>query len=96
VGECLGTFGVAYPGHLVPEFWVRRDDAERVQAVLAGANLFGAILARASLRGDDLSGAVLRWADLEGADLRGRPARGFSACSRPAWDRFGGGRPDGN
>jgi hypothetical protein len=36
-GESLGGFGVVYPGHPGPEFWVRRDDAERAQAVLKGS-----------------------------------------------------------
>jgi CheY-like chemotaxis protein len=49
---------------------------DRAQAVLAGADLFGAILARADLRGGDLSEAVLGWADLEGADLRQAELRG--------------------
>ena len=36
VGECLGTFGVVYPGHPVPELWVHQEDAERAQAILEG------------------------------------------------------------
>ena len=35
-GESLGGFGVVSPGHPGPEFWVRRDDAERAQAILEG------------------------------------------------------------
>jgi putative signal transducing protein len=37
VGEYLGSFGVVYPGHPVPELWVHRDDAERAQAILEGS-----------------------------------------------------------
>jgi hypothetical protein len=35
-GESLGGFGVVYPVHPGPEFWVRRDDAERAQAIREG------------------------------------------------------------
>jgi hypothetical protein len=35
-GESLGGFGVVYPGHPGPEFWVRQDDAERAQAIREG------------------------------------------------------------
>jgi hypothetical protein len=41
-----------------------------VNAVLRGANLYGANLHRADLRGANLHGADLRWANLHGADLR--------------------------
>ena len=34
VGEYLGSFGVVYPGHPVPELWVHQEDAERARAVL--------------------------------------------------------------
>jgi hypothetical protein len=34
VGEYLGSFGVVYPGHPVPELWVHRQDADRAQAIL--------------------------------------------------------------
>jgi hypothetical protein len=34
VGEYLGGFGIVPPGHAVPELWVRREQAERAQAVL--------------------------------------------------------------
>jgi hypothetical protein len=36
VGEYLGGFGVVYPGHPVPELWVRLQDAQRAQAILEG------------------------------------------------------------
>jgi hypothetical protein len=36
VGEYLGSFGVVYPGHPVPELWVHKEDAERAQAILEG------------------------------------------------------------
>ena len=35
-GDYLGDFGVVYPGHPAPELWVRRDDAERAQALREG------------------------------------------------------------
>ena len=38
VGEYLGSFGVVPPGHPVPELWVRREDVERVRAILEGLN----------------------------------------------------------
>ena len=34
VGEYLGSFGVVYPGHPVPELWVHQEDAERARVVL--------------------------------------------------------------
>src|SRR5207248_6947028 len=34
VGEYLGSFGVAPPGHPVPELWVLRQDAERARQIL--------------------------------------------------------------
>jgi Putative prokaryotic signal transducing protein len=34
VGEYLGSFGVAPPGHPVPEVWVLRRDAERARQIL--------------------------------------------------------------
>jgi hypothetical protein len=34
VGEYLGSFGVAPPGHPVPEVWVLRQDAERARQIL--------------------------------------------------------------
>jgi hypothetical protein len=34
VGEFLGSFGVAPPGHPVPELWVRQADAERARQIL--------------------------------------------------------------
>jgi hypothetical protein len=36
VGEYLGSFGVVYPGHPVPELGVHREDAKRAQAILEG------------------------------------------------------------
>jgi hypothetical protein len=36
VGEYLGSFGVVYPGHPMPELWVHRGDVERARAVLEG------------------------------------------------------------
>ena len=36
VGESLGSWGVVYPGHPVPDLWVCQEDAERAQAVLEG------------------------------------------------------------
>jgi hypothetical protein len=36
VGEYIGSFGVVYPGHPVPELWVHKEDAERAQAILGG------------------------------------------------------------
>lgn len=36
VGEYLGGFAVVPPGYPVPELWVRQEDAERAQAILAG------------------------------------------------------------
>jgi hypothetical protein len=34
VGEYLGSFGIAPPGHAVPELWVHREDANRARAIL--------------------------------------------------------------
>jgi hypothetical protein len=39
VGEYLGSFGVVYPGHLVPELWIYQEDAERAQAILEGLKI---------------------------------------------------------
>jgi hypothetical protein len=34
VGEYLGSFGIAPPGHSVPEVWVLQEDLERASQIL--------------------------------------------------------------